>query len=87
MPACQRQGSAGVGGAVQVGFSASYIDTAAAVTTADGAAAGGRVSIDGGSNGRLFSSGHFDANGASGGAVDLFGQEIELVAATVMPQV
>ena len=77
------QGAVGTGGAIQVGFSASYIDTAAAVTTADGAAVGGWVSIDGGSNGRLFSSGHFDANGASGGAVDLFGKDIALVAATV----
>ena len=73
----------GQGSAVTVDFTDSYIDTAAAVTEADGAGgAGGQVTIDGGATGRLFSSGAFDATGATGGGIDLFGNSVALVAAT-----
>src|SRR5262249_33646959 len=69
--------AAGDGGVVQVGFTQSYIDTASAVTSA------GRIIVDDGGSGRLFSSGRFDATGTAGGSIDLFGQSIALVAATV----
>jgi autotransporter-associated beta strand protein len=72
------------GGTVRIAFSGSYMDTTAAVTSADGlAGSGGNVTIDGGSTGRLFSSGRHDATGAVGGHVDLFGQEVVLVGASV----
>jgi hypothetical protein len=76
-------GSGGSGGTVQVDFTHSYIDTTAARTTASGSGgAGGQVRIDGGSSGRLFSSGAFDGTGTIGGDIDLFGQSIFLVAGT-----
>jgi hypothetical protein len=75
-------GTAGAGGQVQVAFTESYIDTVTATTTASGTA-GGSVSVNGGSGGRLFSSGRFEAAGASGGSVDLFGQDILLIGAAV----
>jgi hypothetical protein len=75
-------GAAGAGGSVSIGFGASYIDTASAATTASGSGGvGGQVVVSG--SGRLFSSGRFDAAGASGGGIDLFGQSIALVAAAV----
>ena len=75
-------GANGPGGTVQIGFTSSYIDTAAALTTANGAGGvGGQVSVVG--DGRLFSSGRFEASGTTGGGVNLLGQDIELVAATV----
>jgi hypothetical protein len=67
------------GGSVRVDFTDSYIDTAAAVTSASS----GSVTIDGGSTGRLFSSGSFRATGPYGGSVDLFGREVVLDGATV----
>ena len=76
-------GTAGAGGVVQVAVSQSYIDTAAALTTARGTGAGGAVVVDAGSSGRLFSSGHFDATGASGGGIDLLGKDVLLVGATL----
>jgi hypothetical protein len=77
-------GTDGVGGSVQIGFSQSYIDTTAALTAASGTgAAGGQVRINGGSGGRLFSSGRFDATGTMGGTIDLFGQNVFLIAATL----
>jgi hypothetical protein len=76
-------GSAGAGGRVQIAFTESYIDTVTATTTASGTAAGGLVSVNGGSGGRLFSSGRFEAAGTSGGSVDLFGQDVLLVGAGV----
>jgi hypothetical protein len=76
-------GSAGSGGTVVVNFTDSYIDTTAAWTTARSkGSAGGVVSIDGGSSGRLLSSGAFDVTGASGGDINLYGQNIFLVATT-----
>jgi hypothetical protein len=57
-------GPGGDGGAVRVAFTGSYIDTAAAVTSAGGAAGhGGRLTVDGGATGRLFSSGSHRATG------------------------
>jgi hypothetical protein len=74
----------GPGGTVRAAFSGSYVDTAAAVTSADGGAGpGGEVVLDGGGGGHLFNSGRHDATGAVGGRVDLFGREVELVAASV----
>ena len=66
------------GGAVQIDFSASYIDTTAARTSASA------IRIDGGSTGRLFASGHFIVTGntASGGSIDLFGKDIFLIGAS-----
>jgi hypothetical protein len=67
------------GGAVRVAFTGAYIDTAAALTSAPG----GRVVINGGTTGRLFSSGKDEATGTVGGAIDLLGREVLLVGATV----
>ncbi|HVS39556.1 MAG TPA: hypothetical protein VMS17_28625, partial [Gemmataceae bacterium] len=76
-------GSAGAGGSVTVNFTDSYIDVQAAVTAAAGVGgAGGQISIDGGTTGRLFSSGTFTATGTTGGDIDLFGNSIALIAAT-----
>jgi hypothetical protein len=80
------------GGAVRIAFTDSYIDTAAAVTSANGGkgepgtlapGASGSVTIDGGATGRLFSSGAFHATGWVGGSVGLFGREVVLDGATV----
>jgi hypothetical protein len=73
------------GGSVRVEFTDSYIDTSAAVTSASGGAVspGGSVTIDGGSTGRLYSSGSFRATGSVGGNVDLFGRVVVLGGATV----
>ncbi len=72
------------GGTIQIDFSQSYIDTASALATSSGISGdGGQVTIDGGTTGRLFSSGHFAATGANGGAISLFGQDIELVAGSI----
>jgi hypothetical protein len=59
-------------GAIHVGFTGSYIATVAAQTSA------GLVAIDGGSTGNLFTSGHYQ-----GSDIDLFGQQVHLVGATV----
>ena len=76
-------GTAADGGSVQIGFHESYIATAAALTSADGVH-GGQVIIDGGTTGRLFSSGTQEAVGRSsvGGTVSLNGGEVVLVGAT-----
>jgi hypothetical protein len=66
-------------GSLRVDFTDSYIDTTAAVSSASG----GRVTVDGGSTGRLFSSGTFRATGEMGGSIDLFGREVVLNGATV----
>jgi hypothetical protein len=87
-------GTTGAGGSVQISFTDSYIDTAAALTSANGAkdepealatglAPGGNVTIDGGTSGRLFSSGRHQATGSVGGSVNLFGQAVVLDGATV----
>jgi hypothetical protein len=77
------EGTADDGGTVQVRFGGAYIATATAITTADGAH-GGRVRIDGGSTGRLFSSGTQEALGwtAAGGLVTLEGKQVVLAGAT-----
>src|SRR5262249_60719548 len=74
-------GSAG-GGAVRITFTGSYVDTSAALISADGGAGagpGGSVTIDGGSTGRLFSSGRQQTTGSVGGSVDLLRREGLLV--------
>jgi hypothetical protein len=74
----------GDGGTVRVTFTDSYIATAAAVTSAGGAAGhGGQVAIDGGVTGHLFSSGSYRATGSRGGGVDLLGRDVVLDAAVV----
>jgi hypothetical protein len=76
-------GSAG-GGAVRISFTRSYVDTSPSVISADGGASpGGSMTIDGGTTGRLFISGRHESVGSVGGSIDLFGQVIELVGATV----
>jgi hypothetical protein len=70
-------GTLAAGGVVQVHFSQSYIDTAAALTR------GSTLLVDGATTGRLFSSGRFDATGTTGGRVDLSGQSVALVAAHI----
>src|SRR5262249_6778427 len=78
-------GSGPDGGAVRIEFTDSYLDTSAAVTSASSAAGhGGRLTIESGATGHLFSSGSHRATGvAAGGAIDLLGREVVLVGATV----
>jgi hypothetical protein len=79
-------GTVGDGGTVRVGFTGSYIATAAAVTSANGGRAGqgGRLTVDGGATGRLFSSGTQQAAAAGrGGDVALLGKDVILAGATV----
>jgi hypothetical protein len=75
----------GDGGTVRITFTGAYLDTAAAVTSADGGVAGqgGWLTIDGGATGHLFSSGRLRATGAAGGAVDLLGRAVVLDGAAV----
>jgi hypothetical protein len=73
----------GSGGSVHIAITGSYIATTAAVVSASSAAGpGGHVTIDGGSTGRLYSSGRHQATGTAGGAIDLFGQDVVLAGAT-----
>ena len=72
------------GGSIRVDFTDSYIDTTTARTSAaTSGGAGGTVTIDGGAAGRLFASGRFDAGGAVGGVIGLFGEDVLLVGASV----
>ncbi len=73
------------GGTVGLSFTGAYIDTAAAVTSANGGdgGPGGQVLINGGTSGHLFSSGRQQATGSVGGAVDLLGREVVLDGGTV----
>jgi hypothetical protein len=75
-------GETGNGGFVGIDFTDSYVGTVAGITSADGGQ-GGSVRIDGGSSGRLYSSGTHEATGTRGGQVDLLGREVVLVGATV----
>jgi hypothetical protein len=72
------------GGQVFIAFSGAYVATTAAPMSASSATGpAGVLTIDGGSTGRLFSSGRQQATGTVGGAVDLFSRDIVLAAATV----
>jgi hypothetical protein len=72
------------GGQVDIAFTQSYLATAAAEVSANNAAGpAGQVTIDGGSSGRLYSSGRHSATGSVGGAVALLGREVVLVGAAV----
>jgi hypothetical protein len=74
----------GAGGAVSIRFTDSYIDTVAARTSANSTGGpGGSVTIDGGTTGRLFSSGSQQAVGSTGGQIGLLGGEVLLVGARV----
>jgi hypothetical protein len=68
------------GGTVRISFMGAYIDTVAALTSANSSDAGpgGHVVISGGSTGHLFSSGCQQATGSMGGTVDLLGREVVL---------
>ena len=66
-------------GAVGISFTGSYIDTTAALNSANG----GHLTISGGSTGRLYSSGRHEATGAVGGTIDLLGRAVVLNGATV----
>jgi hypothetical protein len=72
------------GGAVHIAFTEAYVATTAAVVSASSSAGpGGEVTVDGGSTGRLYSSGGHLVTGLVGGAVDLVGRQVVLSAATV----
>jgi hypothetical protein len=73
-------GTQGPGGTVSIAFMGAYIDTVAALTTANGNSfgRGGHVLLNGGATGRLFSSGRQQAMGGVGGSVDLLGREVVL---------
>jgi hypothetical protein len=76
-------GSSGEGGTVAETFTTSYLDTTSAHTSARDGGSGGQVSLDGGTTGRLFTSGCLDAAGTTGGTIDLFGEDVLLVGASV----
>jgi hypothetical protein len=76
-------GSAGAGGSILVDFSRSYIASSASLLQADGATVGGRVVVNGGSSGRLYTSGSAVADGMHGGTVELLGQAVILAAGSV----
>src|SRR5439155_16788557 len=66
------------------GFTQTYIATAAGeVSVRNAARSGGRLIVDGGSTGRLYSSGRQLATGSIGGSVHLLGREVVLVGAAV----
>ena len=73
-------GTQGPGGTVSIAFTGAYIDTVAALTTANSGSSGqgGHVVLNGGTTGRLFSSGRQQAMASVGGSVDLLGREIVL---------
>jgi hypothetical protein len=75
-------GISGDGGQVGIIFTGSYVGTVAGLTSAHGSQ-GGSVRIDGGSTGRLYSSGSHLVTGRRGGQVDLLGREVVLPGATV----
>ncbi|HLJ93286.1 MAG TPA: hypothetical protein VKU02_08860 [Gemmataceae bacterium] len=72
------------GGQVHIAFTDSYVATTAAVISA-GSATGrsGSLTVNGGSTGRLYSSGRHMATGSVGGSIDLLGREVVLSGATV----
>jgi hypothetical protein len=70
------------GGTVHLGFTDSYVGTAAGLTSANGAS-GGSIVIDGGATGHLFSSGRHVATGSVGGSINLLGREVVLAGVTV----
>jgi hypothetical protein len=84
----EANGSAGAGGSVRVDFTGQYLATVSSLTSAGstGTGSGGLVVIDGHSTGTVFSSGQYQASalrGGSGGEIDLFGQQVQLVGASV----
>ncbi|PGH55494.1 hypothetical protein CRT60_19545 [Azospirillum palustre] len=79
-------GATGAGGKVTVKVAKTYVDTAAAETTARGATAGGKVAVTGtAADSTLFTSGTHAATGATGGggSIDLFAATINAVGATL----
>ncbi len=76
-------GSIGFGGTVAETFTTSYLDTTSAQTGASGVGKGGQISLNGGTVGRLFTSGRFDVSGSTGGSIELFGKDALLIGATV----
>jgi hypothetical protein len=77
-------GADGHGGQIEIAFTGSYLATVAGIVSASSLAGpGGQVVLDGGSTGRLYSSGGQSATGSVGGTVALLGHEIVLAGATV----
>ncbi|MBP2232454.1 filamentous hemagglutinin family protein, partial [Azospirillum agricola] len=79
-------GATGAGGKVAVKYAKTYVDTAAAETTARGATSGGKVAVTStAGDSTLFTSGAVDARGATGGGgnIDLFGATINVVGASL----
>lgn len=76
-------GSQGKGGEIQVNSTGSAIQTANAITSANGSQQGGIIEFNGGSGTVLTTSGQFDATGEVGGKVHLFAQTVQLLGADV----
>src|SRR6185437_5755249 len=85
-------GSAGGGGTVATTFTSSYIDTAFALSSANGTgAAGGNVSVTGLpadpttqlAGGTVYSSGTFSVTGLTGGSISLTASSMHFAAATL----
>jgi filamentous hemagglutinin family protein len=79
------RGTSGAGGTITQRVTASYTDTARAVTTADGATNGGAVRIEGEPRASLHFAGRISATGESGtgGTVHLLGDHVALTAAEI----
>ena len=74
-------GSAGNGGAIQVDYDGTVIQTSSALTDVSARDAGGSIVFQGGRV--LTTSGNLDANGELGGEVHLFGERLQLLATEV----
>jgi filamentous hemagglutinin family protein len=79
------RGSSAQGGQIDQRVTASYIDTARAVTAADGRTGGGAVRIEAEGAANIFASGRIGATGGSGtgGTLHLLGERITLMGAQI----
>ena len=76
--------ASGTAGRIDLSASDNIVQTSYATTSADSAGGrGGSVMLDGGPNGRVFSSGSVTAKGTIGGDIDLLGNSIGLAAASI----
>jgi filamentous hemagglutinin family protein len=77
-------GNVGKAGNIGIDFTQNYIAVEVASLSASSFESdGGTVSVNGGTTGRLFTSGSIQATGETGGEIDLFGEEVLLAAAQV----
>jgi hypothetical protein len=72
-------GSSSSGGSIEIDFRESYTETVSATTTANSIhGPGGHITLLGGRNARLLTSGRIEARGSAGGVIDLLGDTVVL---------